>query len=267
MKRMINEITPPIIKKFIKSVFKKPSYSPEWVILSDGFTMYLDKNTELFHFYNKGLDPYIYKNLEKELSKKNLIVFDLGAYFGYHTLKFAHKDNVKHVYAFEPNPDNRERLVKNIKKNPGAKEKITIIDKAISNEKGTSVFLAFNDIEQGVSSASLLQKEKSMAKRNDTLAREITVNMDTLDNLIGDGILLPPNIIKLDIEGAEYDALEGSRKLLLQNKPVLMIEVHTILNMYQLAGFFSEIDYQYYLIHTEKDGRVFVKAYTRKKNG
>ena len=261
IKKILNDLTPPLIKKTYKRWFKTTTYRPEWVQLNNGIKMYMDRETQLFHAFNDGLDPFIYDHLEKELNKQELIVYDLGAHFGYHTLAFAKEKNVKKVYAFEPNPDNRKRLVMNTAKNPDLKEKITIIDKAISKEKGTSVFLAFKDVEQGVSSASMLQTEKSKAKRNDDLAREITVDIDTLDNLISDGLLLPPDIIKMDIEGAEYDALEGGLQMLVKNKPVLMIEVHTILNMYKLAELFKKLNYHYELIHVEKDGRVFIKAY------
>ncbi len=263
MKSIINDLTPPFFKKAYKRFFKKTTYSPEWVMLDKGTYMFMDVNTELYKAFNAGLDLFIYNNLEEELTTENLIVYDLGAHFGYHTLKFAKENKVKKVYAFEPNPDNRERLIMNINRNSYLKEKVSIVEKAISSKKGTSVFLAFNDIEQGVSSASMLQQEKLIAKRKDTLARKIVVSIDTLDNLVSEGLLLPPDIIKIDIEGAEYDALDGSRELLRKNKPVLMIEVHTILNMYQLAGLFNEINYQYKLINTEKDGRIFIKAYAK----
>ena len=177
-------------------------------------------------------------------------------------MKFAKNNNVKHVYAFELNPDNRERLIKNIDKNPGLIEKITIIDKAISNIKGEVVFLVYKDIERGVSSASSIQYGKEKTARNDKIAREILVETDTLDKLIKESPLPPPDIIKMDIEGAEFLALQGGVGLLKKKKPALLIEIHTILNMYNIIELLTSLGYRHEIIHTENDGRCFMRAIT-----
>jgi FkbM family methyltransferase len=49
----------------------------------------------------------------------------------------------------------------------------------------------------------------------------ITVTVSTLDAEVGD---LTPNVIKIDVEGAELAVLEGGRSLLLRARPVVIFE-------------------------------------------
>ena len=47
----------------------------------------------------------------------------------------------------------------------------------------------------------------------------------SIDELI-ERNLDPPEIIKIDVEGHEFDVLLGARKLLLAKKPLLSLELH-----------------------------------------
>ena len=48
----------------------------------------------------------------------------------------------------------------------------------------------------------------------------------TLDSLVESGMILPPNYIKMDIEGSELLALQGARKIFQRNRPVLFLATH-----------------------------------------
>ena len=47
-----------------------------------------------------------------------------------------------------------------------------------------------------------------------------------MDDLVNDLRLDKIDIIKMDIEGAEHEALRGMKQTLLKYKPILVIEVH-----------------------------------------
>jgi FkbM family methyltransferase len=53
-----------------------------------------------------------------------------------------------------------------------------------------------------------------------------TVKMDTLDNIMRYYNLKKVDLVKIDVEGAELDVLEGSFSMLKRYKPKLLIEVH-----------------------------------------
>lgn len=49
----------------------------------------------------------------------------------------------------------------------------------------------------------------------------------TLDELLERGTIQPPDLIKMDIEGAELSVLRGATRLLAEHRPSLIIETHT----------------------------------------
>ncbi len=54
--------------------------------------------------------------------------------------------------------------------------------------------------------------------------KPLTVRCETVDHLLG-GQHLPPDVIKIDVEGAEKQVLAGAIKTLRRNRRILFIEV------------------------------------------
>ena len=75
----------------------------------------------------------------------------------------------------------------------------------------------------------------SDTKRGDTLATSI-------DNLVAALVLRRLDWIKVDIEGAEVEALKGARQTLQRYKPTLWIEFHDTLG--EIKGLLAEADYE-----------------------
>jgi hypothetical protein len=82
-----------------------------------------------------------------------------------------------------------------------------------------------------------------------------TVYLDNLDEYLNDK--LAPRLLKIDVEGGEYLVLSGAKKLLSTVKPLVLVEVHSIYNMYRLREIFDEVKYKMELIKEEDDGRCF----------
>jgi hypothetical protein len=55
---------------------------------------------------------------------------------------------------------------------------------------------------------------------------QITIQMWRLDSLINESDLPRPDLIKMDVEGAEVDMLAGATNILTAVRPVLLIELH-----------------------------------------
>ncbi len=76
------------------------------------------------------------------------------------------------------------------------------------------------------------------------------IPMDTVDNILNHR---PVDYIKMDIEGAEYEALQGARTTLQECSPVLMVSVyHKVEDLYRLQLLIEDIcpgKYAYYLRH------------------
>ncbi len=56
--------------------------------------------------------------------------------------------------------------------------------------------------------------------------REVYISVDTIDNLVDSGKIEKPDFVKIDVEGAEMEVLEGMIGTVRNFKPELFIEVH-----------------------------------------
>ena len=56
--------------------------------------------------------------------------------------------------------------------------------------------------------------------------RVIEVELVAIDDLVGDGGLPPPALVKIDVEGAEIAVLEGMRDTIERHRPAIVCELH-----------------------------------------
>jgi FkbM family methyltransferase len=131
------------------------------------------------------------------------VVFDLGANHGFYSVLFAKMAGSKgRVYAFEPFPVMGDVIKFNARLND---VRIDVYDVGLSKEKKDAT-------------ASLTAQCIALDQFGDS----VKISLDSLDNY---GHLVP-SFLKIDIEGAEIDALEGAKKLL-EHRPNIYLEVHT----------------------------------------
>lgn len=156
------------------------------------------------------------QELEKEgnsLVKPDDNVIEIGANIGYYALQWAkiiQKGKGK-VWAIEPNPQAFEYLKKNISLNKY--NRVFFLNKGLSNKKGKMFFLEHNNWNL---SKILSEKE---ANTNST-----KINIDTLDNLFSGKEI---NLIRMDVEGHEYNILKGGIKILKENPNLkILMEYH-----------------------------------------
>ena len=147
--------------------------------------------------------------LLRELVKytKNKVVFDVGAYIGTHTIYISKFGDPETVYAFEPDPKNFGLLKKNIEAN--SLDSVVPINKGVWEFDGTVNFKIADASNRGISKVDY--------------AGDTTIQVVSLDKFCSDGKC---DCIKIDIEGNELKVLEGARKIITDNHPVLAIEVH-----------------------------------------
>ena len=145
---------------------------------------------------------------EREIEPSS-VVYDIGANVGYFSLLASVLTGEKgKVYAFEPLPRNIEFLKKHIALNKLSN--IQVFEAAVSNQSGDAFF------DFGASTA--------MGHLSDSGG--LRVRMASLDDLFSAGMLDPPDYIKLDVEGAEYDALRGAEEIIDKFQPVLFLDTH-----------------------------------------
>jgi FkbM family methyltransferase len=141
--------------------------------------------------------------------KPGFVVYDVGANVGYYSLLDSVLTGMEgKVFSFEPLPENISYLKKHIELNKI--ENISVVENAVSNEVTNLRFIATDN-----RSMSHISNEG-----------EIEIETTSLDEFIKDGNPLP-DLIKMDIEGAEYDALLGAKEILKSVKPVIFLATHS----------------------------------------
>lgn len=155
-------------------------------------------------------------------------VLDIGANYAYYTERMANLCKKGKVYAFEPIPFTAEVAQKIIRKLK--LENVVFYQKGVSNKTETIQFsvpkLDFGAISAG--QAHISTRNNDLVKSSDF---HISDNYETFDCEVVDidtfllSTLKNLTFVKIDIEGAEYFALQGMRQTLLQFKPIILIEI------------------------------------------
>jgi FkbM family methyltransferase len=144
--------------------------------------------------------------------------YDLGANVGYTSLLLADAVGASgQVVAFEPLPRNVERLRRGIGLNH-LEDRITVVAAAVGAAAGRSAFR--------VHPSGAMGRLDAGAGREGGFVDEIVVDVVALDDFIYRQGHRPPQVVKLDLEGGEGQALAGMRRLLREQPPCLLIEIH-----------------------------------------
>jgi len=152
---------------------------------------------------------------------------DVGANAGVYCLRLAH--NFQKVYAFEPNPSVLPILRKRIEAE--AMNNVTVFPIALSNVTGQFPF--FTDAHEGFDgSVETLLPVFKYNPGNDSRAgpmhtyvgeKNVPVHVDTYDNQIDE----IADLVKIDVEGAEFQVLMGAKKSLSNGRiRRIMVELH-----------------------------------------
>lgn len=178
----------------------------------DGFT-----NNEKNQYFEDFLD----------LKRDSEIFIDVGGFDGYTTQEFIKRcPNYKKVYIFEPEADNLEKAKNNLRTFPS----IEFHPYGLYSKKTSFRFATGG-------SASRISEEG-----------EIEIKVDTLDNVTDE----PVTFIKMDIEGAEVEAIKGAANLIRMHKPRLAISAyHRVDDFWKIPETVFSIrdDYKLYLRH------------------
>lgn len=133
---------------------------------------------------------------------------DIGAHAGQYALIMAARcGRSGHVAAFEPDPQARELLERNIALNPQLKAP-TIESLAVSDAPGEGVLYSLG----GNSQSSLART--GIGETAAAQAMTIKVTLVTLDDYLATRGLAEPRWVKIDTEGAEIRILRGAPNLL-----------------------------------------------------
>ncbi len=149
--------------------------------------------------------------LNSQIKNSNICV-DVGANIGITAIWMA--KNSKKVYAFEPVPDNVNRLVENLEANNILN--VNIIKKAVSNKNGDAILTLFNSYGHHSLSSKHISSPKGA----------ISVETITLDKFAECEKIDKIDVLKIDVEGFELEVLQGAKKMLTEKRVNMIIFEH-----------------------------------------
>ena len=168
------------------------------------------------------------------MNNKNDVFVDLGAFIGDSIFSYINNygENYKKIYAYEVSKKNFKTLQSNM--NSENFSNIILKNKAVGKENG------YMFIEEHEDSSSI--------KINNVGDENNEVEVVTIDNDIDDDV----TFIKMDIEGAEQDAILGCKNTIQKNHPKLAIcTYHGYEDIWKIPLLINDIDpsYKFYFRH------------------
>jgi FkbM family methyltransferase len=151
--------------------------------------------------------------------KEDTVLYDLGANVGYYAFianQFIHQGK---IYSFEPLPANIETFNAHLQlnKNRLPRTNITLLPYAVSDEEKEVVFSNNSKtIEGNTYIDSVLHA---------TSSRDLLVKCFSIDGLVQQGYQVP-HVLKIDVEGAEYDVLRGAENTIKKFRPNILLATH-----------------------------------------
>jgi FkbM family methyltransferase len=125
-------------------------------------------------------------------------IYDIGAHIGIHTCVLGTAVPQSTIVSFEPYPPNSAQLLKNVQKND---VDAFLVSMVVSDKSGYVTMSNFSDRVGTSTGAASLDDEEN--------ASSLVVPSVSCDQFVSESKFDPPDIVKIDVEGAEPLVLDG----------------------------------------------------------
>lgn len=207
-----------VVNNFLKTISLKLSKilygDKKLVAIAGKYKFYLDSDFAFANYeswgekHNGGFEKLI------EVSKDKKVIFDIGGHIGLCALPMSTNISQESViYSFEPSNRNRYYLQKHIELNDISN--IYVIDSLLGDTNKENVeFFELNDVSGTPSIVNIKEGFQKVLKKQ-----------VTLDSFCEDNRLIP-DLLKIDVEGAEFFVLNGGTKIIKMYKPDIVLSLH-----------------------------------------
>jgi FkbM family methyltransferase len=190
-----------------------------------------------------AMEPEVQSAFELVLRvNKPRVFWDIGANLGFYSWVVRQYPSIEQVILFEPDPTNFNLITKTIRRNKISNCRPMKL--ALSNETGEALFL----VDRASGATGSLQSVSNAThplslQREYRMTETISSRTATVDSLISGG-LPAPDLIKIDVEGAEQLVLLGAQRCLSQTRPALILEISNL----ELLRELRDMDYSVFRI-------------------
>ena len=256
MLKIIQNIPKPILNFFAKNKFLRPisrklyetflSKTNRIVKLPHlGENVIMDINPNFFKGFILGTHEPNVMNVLKKHIKDDMFAIEIGSHIGYFSLFLSNRLKSKgKLVLFECSPGVCKLLKNNLELNRF--DKFTKVEEMAVSDQNSTIDLYITDDEEAATHSLI----GGLAGKGS----KIEIQTITLDNyFITNKINTKVDFIKIDAEGAEGLILKGAKDIIDKDKPLILIEMHTIQgSTYKLAEeLLSVYNYSYEILDHE----------------
>ncbi|MFC7229645.1 FkbM family methyltransferase [Salinirubellus salinus] len=176
---------------------------------------------EEYHVVNVagGAERPVIEALREELEPGD-VFYDVGANVGTYTCVVGKAIDGGQVVAFEPYGPNRQRIRRNAELN---RVDVDVLPVALSSTAGRVQLHVLDSTAPGTQESSI---DPAYAD-TDRSVSVVDVDAVTGDSLVEEGRIPPPNVVKIDVEGAGPSVIDGlEATLAYEDCRVLCVEPH-----------------------------------------
>jgi FkbM family methyltransferase len=217
--------------------------------LRDGARLLLDarERTEATAFWNGEYDDD-----ELALLKASLIpgrnFLDVGAHVGLVTIPMAAhqlRTETGAVLAIDPLPANIARLRRSLALDPALESRVDVAETALGASSGVVTVVAERP---GMTSNARVAAPGAQG------SVIYQARLRTLDDVVAEAAFGPVDVIKIDVEGFEFEVLKGAGKCLAESRPLIYGEFHSQLmpcygaDFKDATGLLTPLDYRFFAL-------------------
>jgi FkbM family methyltransferase len=196
-----------------------PASSEAWTTLRDGSRMRLDLRVPLesWVFWTGHHDDVALRELVAHMPRE-AVALEVGANIGLFAVPLGRWAAAVggQVYAFEPMRGSYLRLLENVGANR-LEQTVMSLPVALGAENGHAQLEPIEDAPSG-----------NAIRVSHASERSVTVELRRLDDLASDLPITRCDVVKVDIEGGEFDFLVGAEGFLQRHRPVVYAELNTV---------------------------------------
>jgi FkbM family methyltransferase len=189
----------------------------------------------------KTVEGRVEKAILGELARGQ-VFYDIGANIGWYSLLAARVVGPDgHVLAFEPSLSNASLAQRNAAVNRFAN--VTVVCAGLTDEDGWITFLDKGNLQGRLDKDDFDAQAEWRAKRDQRVHGRTPVPVARLDSWLEQTGEPAPDVVKIDVEGAELGVLRGMTQTIQRSHPTLVIELHR--TNVEVADFLDGVGYEH----------------------
>jgi FkbM family methyltransferase len=195
-----------------------------WFLVISNLIWFIEK----IRFYPKLAIAYKELNLSSTIKKRRLVVFDVGANKGQSINFFIGIYPAAKIYAFEPSKKTFAKLSSTFK--GSLQQDVELFQLGLGEFPGEINFYESKLDETSTfvlpskDSLHMKKKNKLLFQKSKNAFKTTTAQIITVDDFVQDNMINHIDVLKIDVEGFEYDVLRGAR-ISLEEKKINIIQL------------------------------------------